>query len=87
MPNYGNPVFHDPDRKEYWDNLYDGIFSKYGVTYSSGDNKVYKVWMNFRNEFGTGAVCGGISKTGSNIRTSILLFLLCHLDIDLQALV
>ena len=26
--------------------------------------------MNFRNEFGTGAVCGGISKTGSNIRTS-----------------
>jgi len=68
-PNYGNPVFHDPDRKEYWDNLYDGIFSKYGVTYSSGNNKVYKVWMNFRNEFGTGAVCGGISKTGSNIRT------------------
>ena len=25
--------------------------------------------MNFRNKFGTGAVCGGISKTGSNIRT------------------
>ncbi len=68
-PNYGNAVFHDPNRKEYWDNLYDGIFSKYGVTYSEGDHKVYKVWMNFRNEFGTGAVCGGISKTGSNIRT------------------
>lgn len=68
-PNYGNPVFHDPDRKEYWDELYDGIFSKYGVTYSTEDKKVYKVWMNFRNEFGTGAVCGGISKTGSNIRT------------------
>ncbi len=68
-PNYGNPVFHDPDRKEYWDNLYDGIFTKYGVTYSSEGKMVYKVWMNFRNEFGTGAVCGGISKTGSNIRT------------------
>ncbi len=68
-PNYANPVFHDPDKKEYWDNLYDGIFSKYGVTYSSEGKMVYKVWMNFRNEFGTGAVCGGISKTGSNIRT------------------
>lgn len=68
-PNYGNEVFHDPLRKEYWDKLYDGIFSKYGVTYSNGSHKVYKVWMNFRNEFGTGAVCGGISKTGSNIRT------------------
>ncbi len=30
--------------------------------------KIYKVWMNLRNKFGTGAVCGGISKTGSNIR-------------------
>ncbi len=69
-PNYGNAVFHDPNRKEYWDNLYGGIFSKYGVTYTQGASKVYKVWMNFRNEFGTGAVCGGISKTGSNIRTT-----------------
>ena len=69
-PNYGNPVFHDPDRKDYWDKKFNGIFSKYGVTYSSENKKIYKVWMNFRNEFGTGAVCGGISKTGSNIRTS-----------------
>jgi len=68
-PNYGNAVFHDPTRKDYWDEKFGGVFSKYGVTYSSGTNKVYKVWMNFRNEFGTGAVCGGISKTGSNIRT------------------
>ena len=29
---------------------------------------VYKVWMNFRNKFGTGCVCGGISKSGANIR-------------------
>lgn len=69
-PNYGNPVFHDPARKDYWDEKYDGIFSQYGVTYTTDPNhKIYKVWMNFRNEFGTGAVCGGISKTGSNIRT------------------
>ncbi|MCX4364953.1 MAG: NPCBM/NEW2 domain-containing protein [Bacilli bacterium] len=69
-PNYGNAVFHDPLRKDYWDKKYNGVFSKYGVTYSTANDKVYKVWMNFRNEFGTGAVCGGISKTGSNIRTS-----------------
>ena len=69
-PNYGNSVFHDPAKKEYWDEKFGGIFSEYGVTYSSDTNrKIYKVWMNFRNEFGTGAVCGGISKTGSNIRT------------------
>ena len=67
-PNYGNPVFHDSTRKDYWDQKYNGIFSKYGVTYSSEGHMVYKVWMNFRTEFGTGAVCGGISKTGSNIR-------------------
>ncbi len=67
-PNYANPVFHDAERKEYWDKKYNGIFSKYGVTYSTEGNMVYKVWMNFRNEFNTGAVCGGISKTGSNIR-------------------
>ena len=67
-PNYANPVFHDLDRKDYWDEKFEGIFSKYGVTYSTESNKVYKVWMNLRNEFGTGAVCGGISKLGSNIR-------------------
>lgn len=64
-PNYSNPIFHDPERKDYWDEKFNGIFSKYGVTYRNG---LYKVWMNFRNEFGTGAVCGGISKTGANIR-------------------
>ncbi|MDE5587202.1 MAG: NPCBM/NEW2 domain-containing protein, partial [Bacilli bacterium] len=67
-PDYGNPVFHDPERKEYWDEKYQGIFSKYGVSYSTENEKVYKVWMNFRTEFNTGAVCGGISKTGANIR-------------------
>ncbi|HAB65886.1 MAG TPA: hypothetical protein DCE23_00830, partial [Firmicutes bacterium] len=34
----------------------------------TADNKIYKVWMNMRNKFGTGAVCGGISKVGANIR-------------------
>lgn len=40
------------------------------ITRSTTDNKLYKVWMNFRNKFGTGAVCGGISKSGSNIRAT-----------------
>ena len=68
-PSYGNSIFHDPEKKDYWDEKFNGVFSKYGITYSTDSKKVYKVWMNFRNEFGTGAVCGGISKTGSNIRT------------------
>lgn len=38
------------------------------VTKGTNDAKVYKVWMNLRNKFGTGCVCGGISKTGANIR-------------------
>ncbi len=69
-PNYSRAEFHDLNRKNYWDQKFNGIFSKYKVSYSTETDKVYKVWMNFRNEFGTGAVCGGISKTGSNIRTS-----------------
>ena len=40
------------------------------ITRGTVDYKLYKVWMNLRNKFGTGAVCGGISKTGSNIRTT-----------------
>ncbi|MDE6141162.1 MAG: hypothetical protein K2G03_01025, partial [Bacilli bacterium] len=44
--------------------------SEYRLKVSRGtpDYKLYKVWMNFRNKFGTGAVCGGISKSGANIR-------------------
>ncbi len=65
-PNYGDQRFHDPSQKDYWDSRYMGIFSKYGVKYEPG---LYKVWMNLnRSEFESGAVCGGISKTGSNIR-------------------
>ena len=43
---------------------------KLKITRGTTDYKLYKVWMNFRNKFGTGAVCGGISKSGSNIRTT-----------------
>lgn len=40
------------------------------VTRGDANYKLYKVWMNFRNKFGTGSVCGGISKSGSNIRAT-----------------
>ncbi len=40
------------------------------VTRGTPQYKLYKVWMNFRNKFGTGCVCGGISKSGSNIRAT-----------------
>ncbi|MDE6441136.1 MAG: discoidin domain-containing protein [Clostridia bacterium] len=35
-----------------------------------GETKIQKVWMNFNNKFKTGSVCGGISKSGTNIRTA-----------------
>ncbi len=40
------------------------------ITRGTSNYKLYKLWMNFRNKFGTGAVCGGISKSGSNIRAT-----------------
>ncbi len=69
-PDFENPIFHDPNRKEYWDKVFEGIFSEYGVTYSTENDHVYKAWMSMRNEFGTGAVCGGISKLGCHIRAA-----------------
>ena len=35
---------------------------------AEGEAKLQKVWMNFNNKFKTGSVCGGISKSGCNIR-------------------
>ncbi len=70
-PNYGNPVYYEEENREYFNDLFavgeKGLFD-YGITQGTLDHKVYKLWMNFRNKFGTGAVCGGISKTGHCIR-------------------
>ena len=60
-PDYARAEFHDPSKKDYWDEKYEYPFRDYGVTYRNG---VYKLWMNIEG----GAVCGGISKIGSNIR-------------------
>ena len=66
--NLNQPEFYDPDRKEEWDVHFKGLFSKYNVTYKPG---LKKIWMLLRNPIvETGAVCGGISKVGSAVRTS-----------------
>ncbi len=72
-PNYSNPVYYDEENYDYFNDLFSVKEKKlydYGITRGTMDKKVYKVWMNFRNKFGTGAVCGGISKSGSNIRAT-----------------
>ena len=69
-PNFENEIFHDPNKWQEWDDLFEGIFSKYKVTYSTENDHVYKAWMSMRNKYGTGAVCGGISKLGAHIRAA-----------------
>ncbi len=59
-PDYMKPEYHDEKNKEMWSEKY-GNFLDYGVTFRPG---LVKLWMNIDN----GAVCGGISKIGSNIR-------------------
>ncbi len=72
-PNYGNPVFYDDANYNYFNDLFSVNGKKlydYGISRGTSNYKLYKLWMNFRNKFGTGAVCGGISKSGSNIRAT-----------------
>lgn len=80
--DYFNDLFAVDDRNNsgqqigMWDTSYTipgGVDHKtYTLTITRGteSDKVMKVWMNFRNKFGTGSVCGGISKSGTNIRTA-----------------
>lgn len=60
-PNYTKPEYHDEANKEKYSSQY-GNFLDYGVTFRPG---LQKLWMVLDN----GAVCGGISKIGSNIRS------------------
>ena len=72
-PNYANPVYYDDANYDYFNELFSVNGKKlydYGITRGTNDHKVYKQWMNFRNKFGTGAVCGGISKSGAVIRAT-----------------
>lgn len=72
-PNYSNPVYYDDENYDYFNELFSVNGKKlydYGITRGTNEHKVYKQWMNFRNKFGTGAVCGGISKSGAVIRAT-----------------
>lgn len=71
FPNYGDSRFYDEENKDYFNDLFkvgDKKLWDYGITRGTSNYKLYKLWMNFRNKFGTGAVCGGISKSGHCIR-------------------
>ncbi len=69
--NGSNATDHSEENREYFNELFavgdKGLFD-YELTRGTEDYKLNKLWMNFRNKFGTGAVCGGISKSGHCIR-------------------
>ncbi len=82
--DYFNELFSVNNRENNAENQKIGLFDlrytipggkntpsyEISITRGTSEYKLYKVWMNFRNKFGTGAVCGGISKSGSNIRAT-----------------
>ena len=57
--SYGNPRYYAPENYAMWDKKYN--LSAYNITYKSG---YPKLWIVFEE----GSVCGGLSKTGSNIQ-------------------
>ncbi len=59
--SYGNPKYYSEANYAMWDAKYN--LSAYNITYKSG---YPKLWIVFEE----GAVCGGLSKTGSNIQCS-----------------
>ena len=56
--NYRSEKYFSAENKETWNNIYD--FERFGMSLDSTSPKLWTV-------FEEGAVCGGISKTGSNI--------------------
>ena len=59
--SYGAPRYYAPENYEMWNKKYN--LSAYDITYKSG---YPKLWIVFEE----GSVCGGLSKTGSNIQCS-----------------
>lgn len=57
--SYGNPKYYSAANYATWDAKYN--LSQYNITYKSGHPKL---WIVFEE----GSVCGGLSKTGSNIQ-------------------
>ncbi len=70
-PNYGNPIYYSEENRDYFNQLFSvngKTLDDYGISRGTLDYRLNKLWMNFRNKFGTGCVCGGISKSGHCIR-------------------
>lgn len=59
--SYGNPKYYSEANYAMWDAKYH--LSAYNITYKAGNPKL---WIVFEE----GSVCGGLSKTGSNIQCS-----------------
>ena len=70
-PNYGNPIYYSEENRDYFNQLFSvngKTLDDYGISRGTLNYRLNKLWMNFRNKFGTGCVCGGISKSGHCIR-------------------
>ena len=70
-PNYGDPRFYNEENYDYFNELFSvngKTIDDYGISRGTLNYRLNKLWMNFRNKFGTGCVCGGISKSGHCIR-------------------
>lgn len=61
--NYSRDIYYDPLREAEWDEKYN--LAAYDVPY--GETGKPKLWMVFEE----GAVCGGTSKTGSNLNAAL----------------
>ncbi len=57
--DYNKDIYYAEENKSKWDNLYNNNLTIYGVSYGYP-----KLWIVFEE----GSVCGGLSKTGSNIQ-------------------
>ncbi len=60
--NYNLPQYYDMDKYDEWNEKYH--LANYNITYKAGKPKL---WIVFEQ----GSVCGGLSKTGSNINGSL----------------
>ncbi len=60
--NYNKPEYYSEENYSKWDAKYD--LRAYNITYQTGKPKL---WIVFEQ----GSVCGGLSKTGSNINASL----------------
>ncbi len=59
--DYTKDIYYTLDNQDKWDQKYNNYITDYNITYKEG---YPKLWIVFEE----GSVCGGLSKTGSNIQ-------------------